>query len=415
MQPHAGPVITHGAPDAGVSGAINPLSLPARVVLVGLMVVGAILAIPGGISLIWFIPYASVGVILAVRRPDTSIGWLLIALAWLMVATVGITIGATPAAFEDGTVGPLIAGLAVVQASAGLGLFYGLAILAIVFPSGRPPTGRWGTVARIGLVVGMASLVAAYVMPVISVSFDGSTSAIGVPNPIAVLPELPIWQVATPETVLIPLLVLLVAAVASLFVRYRRATGVERQQLRWLTAALGLLIAGVFTGFALGAIFPALGDTGFIWIGPIIAVPLIPISIGIAILRYRLYEIDRIISRTIGWAMTTGLVAALFGLLIIGLQAVLAPVTRESTLAVAASTLLAATLFGPIHRRVQTAVDRRFNRGRVDAQHALEAFGVQLRDEVDLDAVSSHLVGVATQSVQPRVVGLWTRQGGATR
>jgi hypothetical protein len=289
-----------------------------------------------------------------------------------------------------------------------------LAILAIVFPSGRLPTGRWGAVARLSLIVGTAVVVATLVNPVTSVSLDGSLSGTAVPNPIAIFPALPIWQVLTPDTVVIPLLFLLVAAVASLFVRYRRAVGVERQQLRWLTAALGLLIAGVFTGFALGAIFPALGDTGLIWIGPIVTIPLIPIAIGIAVLRYRLYEIDRIVSRTIGWGLTTGLVALVFGLLIVGLQALLAPVTNESTLVIAGSTLVAAALFMPLHRRLQAVVDRHFNRAKVDAQHALESFGNQLREEVDLDSVSTHLVGLAAQTVQPQSIGLWTRHGGAS-
>jgi hypothetical protein len=230
--------------------------------------------------------------------------------------------------------------------------------------------------------------------------------------PLAIAPDWPGWPVIQ-TGVFVAVLAALAAAIGTLVVRFRRSRGVEREQYKWLLAALAATLGTFVFAFAMILLVDPAGT--WMWIPAVLTYPLIPISIGIAILRYRLYEIDRIISRTIGWAMTTGLVAALFGLLIIGLQAVLAPVTRESTLAVAASTLLAATLFGPIHRRVQTAVDRRCNRGRVDAQHALEAFGVQLRDEVDLDAVSSHLVGVATQSVQPRVVGLWTRQGGATR
>jgi hypothetical protein len=394
------------------SDASHQLALPARIALGGLMVVGAVLAAPSGIGLIWCVPYAIVGMLLAVRRPETSIGWLLMVLAWLMVATIGIPIAATPSAFEDGTVDPLTAGLAVVQSSAGLGLFYGLAVLAIVFPSGRLPTGRWGAIARIGLIVGMAALVAAYIMPVISVSFDGSTSGIGVPNPIAVLPELPVWQVVTPDTTFIPLVVLLIAAVVSLFVRFRQAVGVERQQLRWLTAVLGLLIVGVLGGLAVGGLFPALAETGIIWIGPIVSIPLIPIAIGIAVLRYRLYEIDRIISRTIGWGLTTGSVAAVFGLLIVGLQALLEPVTNASTLVVAGSTLVAAALFMPLHRRLQAAVDRRFNRSRVDAQRVVDTFAERLRDRVDLAAVESDIAVTLREALRPGSVTVWVREDG---
>jgi len=233
-----------------------------------------------------------------------------------------------------------------------------------------------------------------------------------VPNPIAVLPELPVWQVVTPDTTFIPLVVLLIAAVVSLFVRFRQAVGVERQQLRWLTAVLGLLIVGVLGGLAVGGLFPALAETGIIWIGPIVSIPLIPIAIGIAVLRYRLYEIDRIISRTIGWGLTTGSVAAVFGLLIVGLQALLEPVTNASTLVVAGSTLVAAALFMPLHRRLQAAVDRRFNRSRVDAQRVVDTFAERLRDRVDLAAVESDIAVTLREALRPGSVTVWVREDG---
>jgi hypothetical protein len=210
----------------------------------------------------------------------------------------------------------------------------------------------------------------------------------------------------------VAVLTALATAIGTLLVRFRRARGPEREQYKWFLAALAATLGTVIFAFAMILLVDLNGT--WMWWPAVFAYPLIPLSIGIAVLRYRLYEIDRIVSRTIGWLLTTGLVAAAFGLLIVGLQALLAPVTNESTLVVAGSTLVAAALFMPLYRRVQAAVDRRFNRAKVDAQRALETFGSQLRDEVDLDSVAGNLVGVAAQTVQPQAIGLWTRQGGTS-
>jgi divalent metal cation (Fe/Co/Zn/Cd) transporter len=136
----------------------------------------------------------------------------------------------------------------------------------------------------------------------------------------------------------------------------------------------------------------------------------IPISVAIAVLRYRLYEIDRVISRTIGWIVVTTMLAAFVGGAIIGLQALLAPFTSNNTLAVAVSTLLAAALFQPLRARVQRIVDRRFNRARVDAQQAVDAFGAHLRDDLELATLRDRLVSAAEAGVQPAGAGLWLRR-----
>ena len=134
-----------------------------------------------------------------------------------------------------------------------------------------------------------------------------------------------------------------------------------------------------------------------------------PIAIGIAILRYRLYEIDRIISRTVGWAVVTALLLAVFASLVIGLQAILADLTQGETLAVAASTLAAAALFQPVRRRVQHLVDRRFDRGRYDGDRAAAVFGERLRDRVDLAGVERDLHRVADETLRPASVSIWVR------
>ena len=144
------------------------------------------------------------------------------------------------------------------------------------------------------------------------------------------------------------------------------------------------------------------------WLGGIISLSLIPVAIGIAILRYRLYEIDRIISRTIGWAVVTGLLVAVFAVVVVVLQAVLAPFTNENTLAVAASTLVAfAALFQPLRRRVQRAVDRRFDRARYDGQRTVDAFAEHLRSDVDLASLRGSLAATADQAVRPASASVW--------
>jgi hypothetical protein len=386
------------------------LGLIARAVLVALIVVGAAAATADPFTLLFYISYAVMGGILVARRPRHTIGWLLLGIG---IAFLGIT---TTPSLDVGAVrrgdAPLAQSFtAWASATSGYAGFTGFATLMILFPSGHFPSGRWRWPARMIPILGLALTFLVAFAP--TITFSGVASQdVTAPNPFALWPGLSAWALV-PSNLIPAELLLMAVALVSMLLRYRRSTGLTRLQLRWLVAALSLVVAGVAFGLiALGVTNG--GIDGFAWIGTIVAFPMVPVSIGIAVTRYRLYEIDRIVSRTIGWTLTTGLVALVFGLLIVGLQALLAPVTDQSALVVAGSTLVAAALFMPLYRRVQTAVDRRFNRARVDAQRALEAFGNQLRAEVDLDAVSGHLVGVAARTVQPQVIGLWTRQGGAS-
>jgi hypothetical protein len=205
---------------------------------------------------------------------------------------------------------------------------------------------------------------------------------------------------------------LFVASIVSLLVRYARSDGVERLQLRWLVTGLASVAAAVPVGFILFALFgPAI--EGWAWLPAKIAFTLPPIAIGVAVLRYRLYEIDRIVSRTIGWAVVTGSLIAVFGGAVVGLQAMLADVTQGRTLAVAASTLVAFALFQPLRRRVQAAVDRRFDRARVDADRTASAFADRLRDQIDLGGVEADIAGTIEAALRPSSTGIWIR--GASR
>ncbi len=224
---------------------------------------------------------------------------------------------------------------------------------------------------------------------------------------------------AEPDTSNAPVIgaLILASAVGNLLVdpgrcriacRRRRAVPavehVERQQIKWFAAAA-----------ARGSVAPRLHGirepdrTRLTCSPPVVVIPLVPIAIGVAILRYRLYEIDRIVSRTIGWAIVTGLLVAVFAGLVVALQALLAPVTNENTLAVAASTLVAFALFQPLRRRVQRAVDRRFDRARYDGQRTVDAFAERLRGSRDLTTVDEALLATVASAMQPQSATVWLR------
>ena len=173
----------------------------------------------------------------------------------------------------------------------------------------------------------------------------------------------------------------------------------------------GIVVAAITIGLILGMLLPGIANTGFIWIPAIVAFPWIAVAVGVAVLRYRLDNIDRIISRSIAWAVVTGSLIAMFSTVVIALQAALANVTQGQTLAVAASTLVAASIFQPLRRRVQRAVDRRFYRARYDAEGTVAAFSERLRDEVDITAVIADLDRTATRSFRPATLVIWLRSG----
>jgi uncharacterized membrane protein YidH (DUF202 family) len=261
---------------------------------------------------------------------------------------------------------------------------------------------------RAALGVGLTTVVAGYVMPVISVELVGEAYA-PVRNPIALLPDLALWQLVTPDSSIFPVLFVTVGAAVSLIVRVRHARGTERQQLRWLATSLAFVVLGVGSGFAISYVIPGFSASGLAWIPAVIAFTSVPVAIGIAVLRYRLYEIDRIISRTLAYALMTAMLAIVFAGVIVGLQTVFATFTGGNTLAVAASTLVVAALFQPLRRRLQGAVDHRFNRARYDGERTVAEFAGRLRDEVDLARLGGELRAVVGSSLGPTSVGVWLR------
>ena len=203
---------------------------------------------------------------------------------------------------------------------------------------------------------------------------------------------------------------LFVGVALSLLVRLRRAVGVERQQMKWFTSAI---VALVGSSVVASAVSDATGvkwleDAGF-WLS-IAGIASLPVAVGIAILRYRLYEIDLIINRALVYGpLTATLVALYFGVIVLLQSLFVVLIGEQSTLAVVASTLVIAALFTPLRRRIQAVVDRRFYRRKYDARKTLESFSAQLRHETDLDALSDDLVGVVRDTMQPEYVSLWLR------
>jgi hypothetical protein len=208
-------------------------------------------------------------------------------------------------------------------------------------------------------------------------------------------------RVANQVALLVGVLTVLAGA-ASLVVRFRHARGIERQQLQWVALAAAL------TGLSIlaTAVLIAVGEVNLGAWASVFGVAFLPLATGAAILRYRLYDVDRIVSRTLGYGLLTVLLGLGYTGVVLGLGRLL---PDSSTLAVAAATLAMAAIFQPARRRIQQAVDRRFNRRRHDAARVIEGFGARLRDQVDLDTLTGELLAVATQTMQPTRAWLWLR------
>jgi hypothetical protein len=343
--------------------------------------------------------FSTVGALVASRRPDNPIGWLFCcgALIWSM-GELALEYGVYSLVTAPGA---LPAGVLVAWFGAwarGIGGFFMVLLLLLLFPTGRLPTRRWRVV--VWAVVGYVAVftLVSWLSPV---SQDFRLSSVH--NPLGI--DLEIMDLLS-GVVYLTLPLLLLACGAAVIVRFRRSRGDERQQIKWFAYAVGVMAVLFTLGFSLG--LPQV-----VGLGPLVfAVPLsgLPVAAGIAILKYRLYEIDIIINRTLVYGtLTVTLVALYFGGVVV-LQRIFVALTGErSTLAVVASTLLIAALFNPLRHRIQVFVDRRFYRSKYDAAKTLEAFSVTLRDETNLKALNDELVGVVRETMQPAHVSLWLR------
>ena len=350
---------------------------------------------------------AGVGAFLVARVPTNRIGWLLLAAGTLFA--VGVFSGGYSAgSVASGGGWPMTAWFTWLANAVFVVpvVIVGAAVPA-VFPDGHLPSPRWRWLAWL-LVIGTAL---ATVGPAFSPGPINDSKSIE--NPFGV-PALEPYLAAINSVATLTALPAFLGAFAAVGSRFRHGSSVERQQIKWLLAAALVGAIAFPVAFLTAIVLPStvLGDIA--WSVGFIGLIALPIAIGIAILRYHLYEIDRLISRTIGWAVVTGLLVALFAGLVVVLQAALAPLTNESTIAVAASTLMAFALFQPLRRRVQRAVDRRFDRARYDGQRTVDAFAERLRDEVDLGTLRGALVATAEGAVRPTGAHLWLRSRGGS-
>jgi hypothetical protein len=393
------PLTAGRIPVAGVAGpmAVVAVAAIATVVLVN----------PGGAALA--LAYGGTGAYLAYRRPANSLGW------WLVVVAGGLALGgvnvtAGMADLRSGNLDPLGAATAWVYGWAWTLVMLGILGITLVYPGGRLPAGRGRRPAQaaIGAVVLLGLLLA--IGPTAMVLPAGELSEVAVPNPLELGLDAGVRSMIPPPDTLFSMMSLFpLAGLITMFVRFRRSVGLERLQFRWLVAAV--VVVAIGTGaWVIATQVLAVESHGGVALVVLLTYPAIPIAIAIAVLRYRLYEIDRIISRTIGWAVVTGLLVLVFAGLVVGLQALLASFTQGQTLAVAASTLVAFALFQPLRRRVQSIIDRRFDRSRYDGQRISAAFSDRLRTQVDLVTVTADLHATVREAVAPDHMEVWVRR-----
>ena len=337
--------------------------------------------------------FSTVGALVASRLSRNPIGWLLSAFGFLTAASI---------LERQYALGTLLGGDWVAWVFTwSLELSWGpLILILLLFPHGRLLSTRWRLVFWFAIAVISVGLVTSVLYPVnLAANFPSARS------PVTLLPAR-VAEVIYGAYQDLVLLTLMLAGM-SMILRLRRARGYERQQLKWFAYATVVAVVS-FVGVAVSGQEPV--------IAAVFAFPLIPIAMGVAILRYRLYDIDIIINRTLVYGTLTATLAALYFGGIVLLQRVFVALTGEkSTLAVVASTLLIAALFTPLRRRIQSFIDRRFYRRKYDARKTLEAFSTKLRDETDLNALSYDLVGVVRETMQPSHVSLWLRPETASK
>jgi hypothetical protein len=386
----------------------------------GYLVIALNLSLDAPVYFYWLEPttiaigYSVIGAIIASRLPGHPIGWLCCAIGFL---------GAVEHFSSEYAIYALVAhpeALAGGEAMLWLSnwvwiVMFGLIVyLLLLFPNGRLPSSRWRPFVWLSVALTLLGATMMAISPDAALDVLESSESVHIsfPNPLGTeaLPNL--YQ---PVQTLV--LALGLVGAASVVVGRRHARGIERQQIKWLLYASAIFFVG---NVLKNTVFSPLGGVSWgLWVGYLlVAIGGLggPIAIGIAILRYRLYEIDTLINRTLVYSVLTVMLVALYFGGIVVLQRVFVLLTGEqSTLAVVASTLLIAALFTPLRRRIQGFIDRRFYRRKYDARKTLEAFSATLRDETDLGALSENLVGIVRETMQPAHVSLWLRPDKASK
>ena len=342
--------------------------------------------------------YSTVGAVVASRLPQSPIGWLFCA--------IGLCFGLSHFSAEYAAydllapsrslpAGEVFAWLTSWVWVGGLGL---IVFLDLLFPNGSLPSARWRWFAWFTAIVLLPAAILAALSPglILSSTLDNPLGVEGLPN--------------TSKAIEAFMYALVVVGASSMLARLRYAGRIERQQIKWFAYATAVAISGVILK---NTVYPAVSVTWVWWVGLVlttVGVVSSPIAMGIAIFRYRLYQIDLLINRTLVYGSLTAVLAGVYLGGVVLLQYAFRALTGEGTqLAVVASTLIIAALFIPLRRRIQSFIDRRFYRRKYDARKTLEAFSAKLRNQTDLDALSEDLVGVVGETMQPAHVSLWLR------
>jgi cytochrome b subunit of formate dehydrogenase len=348
--------------------------------------------------------YSTVGAIVASRLPESPIGWLFCAIGLIF----GVShFSAEYAAYD--LLAPsrsLPAGEAFAWLTSwvwvfGLGL---IVFLDLLFPNGRLPSARWRWFARFTAIALLPAAILGALSPglILSSALQNPLGIEGLPNVSRAIEAF--------------MYVLVMFGASSMLARLRHAGRIERQQIKWFAYATAVAISGVILK---NTVYPAVNVTWVWWVGLVLTalgVVSSPIAMGIAIFRYRLYQIDLIINRTLVYGSLTAVLAGVYlGGVVLLQYAFRALIGEESQLAVVASTLIIAALFIPLRRRIQGFIDRRFYRRKYDARKTLESFAAKLRDQTDLEALSEDLVGVVGETMQPAHVSLWLRPEAALK
>jgi hypothetical protein len=389
-----------------VANVVVGVAAAMQIGLVPLLVIGASrnvdLAIDsnsvGGIVLA--VAYTLVGWIIIRRQPQNPLGWVFLGVGFFESLSVFTAAYAADAYAIGGGSWPLADLASWVQVWAwmpGFVLFTTFSIL--LFPDGRLPSPRWAGaawLAVVGLALGLPLAIASWPYrgaPIMSANHEiptGDSFIVAAAN------------IQSAGGVLLTAAAVL--CVAGMVARFRRSTGTVRQQLKWFTWAATVEIVLILVWESL----PVDQVTGIAV--ALVLTPILPIVTTLAILRYRLFDIDRIVSRTVAWAIVTTVLVAIFAAVNLGLTAALASVTQAGTFAIAASTLVAFALFQPIRRRIQGLVDRRFDRARVDADRSVALLAERLRAAVELDAIRDDVLGTVDATVRPTSAAIWLRR-----
>jgi hypothetical protein len=351
--------------------------------------VGAVIFFPLGLTL-----SVVVGGLVASRRPENPVGWFFLGSGGCFAITL--------VAAEYATYGlPGAQAMAWLQSWLWvLGLMLLLCFLPLYFPNGRLVSRRWRWVVGLALFSCVTGAALFALNP-------GEIPDMGVDNPLGIEALQPVSDLLEPVYLALYFFFFFASA-ASLVVRFRRSGSLERQQIKWL--AFAALAVPVW--FLTNAPIEAASRTLFVVMDALIFSALIPVAAGVAILRYRLYDIDVVINRTLVYGSLTALLVALYLGGVTATQAIFRTLTgqeRQPQLAIVISTLVIAAVFNPLRRRIQGFIDRRFYRRKYDARKTLEAFSAKLREETDLEALNNELVGVVRETMQPAHVSLWLR------